>query len=82
MSSETVRVTVGSERLRVNAVVGNEKPRVFANQTNLIVRRLRDLSDVDMNTSADGSILVYDAALQKFIATTILSEQVIDGGTY
>jgi hypothetical protein len=62
--------------------VGSERPKIFTNQSNLVIRRIGDLADVNLDNNVNGAILVYNSASQTFIATNILSAQVIDGGTY
>lgn len=64
-----------------------ERTRVFVNQSNLAIRRISDIDDVDLTTNEDGAFLVYDSATQKFVATTTLenvtlNNVVITGGTY
>lgn len=43
---------------------------------------ISDLPDVNMGESEDGSVLVYNSALNTWVATRILSKQIIDGGEY
>lgn len=62
--------------------VGTERPKIFTNQSNLVIRRIRDLDDVNLSTNTNGAILVYNSSSQTFVATTTLNAQVIDGGTY
>lgn len=71
-----------STRDRINVVVGQQK-KVLVNQSGVIaVRRLGDLIDVDTTTKTDGSILIYDETQQKFIASTTLEKQDINGGHF
>jgi hypothetical protein len=78
MARERVNVIVG----QASIPIGRENPKIFTNQSNLVIRKLQDLSDVDLSANVDGAILVYNSTSQKFVATTTLSKQVIDGGTY
>jgi hypothetical protein len=59
-----------------------ERVKVFVNQSNLVIRSMGDLDNVDLTANANGAILVYNSATQKFTATTTLDAQTIDGGTY
>lgn len=64
-----------------------ERTRVFVNQSNLAIRRLSDINDIDLTANQDGAFLVYDATTEKFVATTTLenvtlNNVVITGGTY
>lgn len=59
-----------------------ERVKVFVNQSNLIIRSMGDLDDVDLTANANGAILVYDSSTSTFKATTTLDAQTIDGGTY
>ena len=78
MARERINVFVG----QASIPIGRENPKVFTNQSNLVIRRVGDLADVDLSTNANGAILVYNSSSQTFIATNILNAQVIDGGTY
>lgn len=64
-----------------------ERTRVFVNQSNLAIRRVSDIDDIDLTANEDGAFLVYDSATQKFVATTTLenvtlNNVVITGGTF
>ena len=60
-----------------------QKQTVLVNQSGIIaVRRLSDLVDVDVSTKTDGSLLIYDENQQKFIASTLLEKQQINGGHF
>jgi len=48
----------------------------------IAVRRLGDLLDVDTSTQVDGSILIYDEEREKYIASTLLEKQNINGGHF
>lgn len=78
MARERVNVFVGQAAIPV----GRENPKIFTNQSNLVIRRIGDLADVDLSANANGAVLVYNSTSQKFVATTTLNAQVIDGGTY
>jgi len=43
---------------------------------------LSDIGDVDLTDRTDGSVLVYKASTNRWIATTILDQQIIDCGEY
>jgi hypothetical protein len=75
-------MAVASTKDRINVVVGQQK-RVLVNQSGLIAaRRLSDLVDVDLSAKTDGSLLIYDATTEKFVASTLLEKQTIDCGSY
>jgi ABC-type branched-subunit amino acid transport system ATPase component len=40
------------------------------------------LTDVDSTNKTDGSVLVYSTAVQKWVATTQLENQIIESGQY
>ena len=68
---------------RVIAVQIKKKQTVMANQSTAIsLRKLSDLIDVDVSTKTDGSILIYDEVQEKFIASTLLEKQIVDGGHF
>lgn len=46
------------------------------------VSNLGDILDVDTTSLADGSLLVYDDNINKWVASTDLSKQSMDGGFY
>jgi hypothetical protein len=58
--------------------------RVAINQSNLLrtIGTLQSLSDVDTSGVVDGSVLVYNTTEEKFLATTLLENQIIDGGKF
>lgn len=71
-----------STRDRINVVVGQQK-KVLVNQSSLIAaRRLSDLLDVDVSGQADGSLLIYDEEQRKYLASTLLEKQNINGGHF
>lgn len=71
-----------STRDRISVVVAKKKS-VLVNQSGVIaVRRLGDLLDVDTSTQVDGSILIYDEEREKYIASTLLEKQQINGGHF
>lgn len=74
-------MTVASTKDRLSVVV-NRKPNVIVNQSNLIVKRLGDLTDVDTSAKKEGSVLVYDDVEKKFVATNILDKQEVNGGFF
>lgn len=71
-----------STRDRIKVVVGQQK-KVLINQSGVIaVRRLNDLIDVDTSGQTDGSLLIYDEEQNKFVASTLLEKQDINGGHF
>jgi hypothetical protein len=66
---------------RINVRVRNQ-PRVLVNQSNLLVNRLSDLSDVDLTQKTDGSVLVYNQSDEKWSATKTLEKQIVNGGNF
>lgn len=74
-------MSVGSTSGKLSVKV-KKKPKVFVNQSGLVVRRLSDLGDVDVNTKEDGSLLIYDVAQEKFVASRLLDKQEINGGHF
>lgn len=60
-----------------------QRQTVLVNQSGIIaVRRLSDLIDVDVSAKTDGSLLIYDENQEKFIASTLLEKQQINGGHF
>lgn len=64
-----------------------ERTKVFVNQSNLVIRRMSDIGDVDLSANEDGALLVFDSSTQKFTATKTLDDItlnniVIRGGTF
>jgi hypothetical protein len=71
-----------STRDRISTAVGQQK-RILVNQSGLIAsKRLSDLIDVDVSAQVDGSLLIYDEERQKYLASTLLEKQDINGGHY
>lgn len=55
----------------------------MVNQSGAIaVRKLSDLIDVDTSNKTDGSLLIYDDAQKKFVASTLLEKQTVNGGHF
>jgi hypothetical protein len=67
---------------RGNVVFVKEKPRVVVNQSGLVARKIGDLVDVDTTGKVDGSLLIYDEDQEKFVASTILQNQILNGGNF
>ena len=44
------------------------------------INSIGDISNVDTSSLLDGSLLVYDSSINKWVATNELSKQRIDGG--
>lgn len=65
-----------------NVVFVKQKPRVVVNQSGLVARKLADLVDVDTSAKTEGAVLVYDESQEKFLATTLLENQKINGGFF
>ena len=75
-------MAVASARDRIS-VMTKPKPTVLVNQSSLIAsKRLSDLLDVDVSAKQDGSLLIYDENEQKFLASTLLEKQNINGGHF
>jgi len=58
------------------------KNSVLVNQSGQVIRRLSDLVDVDLSGLEDGSLLIYSAATEKFVASRELEKQNINGGHF
>jgi hypothetical protein len=55
---------------------------VLVNQSKLVSRSLGDLADVNLSGKTDGSLLIYDEGQGKFVASTLLDKQEINGGHF
>jgi hypothetical protein len=65
-----LKATLQSQReLRV-------RPTPFA------VRKLADISDIDLTNAEDGSVLVLNLETEKWTATRLLDNQFIEGGQF
>jgi hypothetical protein len=76
-----------------NAVIIERKEPVVVSsqsQTKIVVggmigphvTTLRGLSDMDLTDLTGGSLLVYNAGTEKWTATTMLNQQVVDAGQF
>lgn len=74
-------MTIGSTSGRLSVKI-KKKPKVFVNQSGMVVRRLSDLSDIDLGPNEDGSLLIYDEQQEQFIASKLLDKQEINGGHF
>ena len=59
-----------------------ERTRVFVNQSNLVIRQLSDINDIDLTQIEDGTVLVYNEQSEKWVATKNLDNQNIGGGLF
>jgi hypothetical protein len=59
-----------------------KKPQILVNQAGLTTRSLGDLTDVNLSTKEDGSLLIYDEQTEQFIASTLLEKQTVNGGHF
>lgn len=78
---DAINVTVRQRQ----SVAVNVKPKqtVIVNQAGIVaVRKISDLIDVDVSAREDGSILIYDEAQEKFVASRLLEKQNINGGHF
>lgn len=66
---------------KINVKV-NKRNAVVVNQSKLVSRSLNDMSDVDTSAKTDGSLLIYDEDQNKFIASTLLEKQTLNGGNF
>ena len=75
-------MAVASTRDRISVTV-KPKQTVMVNQSGLVaVRKLSDLVDVYISAKEDGSLLIYDEAQEKFVASRLLEKQNINGGHF
>jgi len=68
-----------------NAVVVNtQQPRVVVSGMigPLGVTSLAGLSDIDATQLSAGSVLVYNSGTQKWTATTLLDQQIVESGQF
>ena len=58
--------------------------QVALNQSNLLrtIGSLNNLADVDTSDAVNGAVLVYNDTEEKFLATTLLDKQTINGGHF
>lgn len=74
-------MTIGSTSGRLSVKI-KKKPKVFVNQSGMVVRRLSDLFDIDLSLNEDGSFLIYDEQQEQFVASKLLDKQEINGGHF
>lgn len=65
----------------ITAVVQGRAP-ILVNQSGRVANSLADLTDVDAANKQDGSLLIYDEGTQKFLTSTVLEKQNINGGNF
>jgi hypothetical protein len=79
--ADKINVTV-RPKTSIN-VQTTKRQTVLANQSGVIaVRKLSDLIDVDTSDKTDGSLLIYDEEQEKFLASTLLEKQTVNGGHF
>lgn len=59
-----------------------ERTKVFVNQSNLVIRKMSDINDVDLSNLEDGALLVYEENTGKWTANKNLEKQQINGGFF
>lgn len=65
----------------MKAVLSGQKT-ILVNQSGLNIQKLSDLVDVNTTGVQDGNILIYNAATQTYVMTSLLNNQVIDCGEF
>ena len=65
----------------MRAVLSGQKT-ILINQSGLNIQKLSDLVDVNTTGVQDGNILIYNAATQTYVMTSLLNNQVIDCGEF
>lgn len=58
------------------------KQTVLVNQSGRVNRKLDNLLDVDTRGKIEGSLLLYNANTDTFLASNVLEEHTIDGGDF
>jgi hypothetical protein len=76
-----VSVTVSTSPIRTSVSVSPIRT-VTARSTSGGSGSIGSLTDVDVTTLQDGSILVYNSQSGKFESTTTLENQILNGGNY
>jgi hypothetical protein len=59
-----------------------KKPKVFVNQSGIVITRLDNLADINTSGKEDGSLLIYDEQKEQFKASRLLDKQEINGGHF
>jgi hypothetical protein len=76
--------TVVSEKLQTQVVVQIDQPHVIV--TGMMgpggVSSLQGLQDVDLTNLINGALLVYNTSNQKWTATNLLEQQIVESGQY
>ena len=70
-TNQTVVVSENLPKTIVTGIMGPAGARSFA-----------EMSDVDLSSLPDGSILVYNQTNQKWASTTLLNKQTVDCGQF
>ena len=79
---DRINVTV-NPRQSISVITSKPKQTVLVNQSGvLLAKKLSDLLDVDISNKQDGSVLIYDALQEKFVASLVLEKQDINGGQF
>ena len=65
----------------MRAVLSGQKT-ILINQSGLNIQKLSDLVDVNTTGVQDGNILIYNAATQTYVMTSLLNKQIIDCGEF
>lgn len=78
--TDAIKVKVNSQPgVKVNLGTSS---RILVNQSATVINKISDLIDVDTSAKTDGSLLIYDEQQEKFVASTLLEKQVVNGGHF
>ena len=66
---------------KINVQV-KKRDKIFVSQSKTVITKIGDLIDVDTSAKTDGSLLIYDVSQSKFLASTLLEKQNINGGHF
>jgi len=80
--SNSINVTVRPTRTIVTKPSAQRTVLVNQNDIRATGGTLSALTDVDISARVDGSLLIYDSAEEKFITSTLLEKQTLNGGHY
>lgn len=88
MTTETIVTeknnTVITEKLQTQVVVKVDQPQIIV--TGMMgpggVSSLQGLQDVDLTNLINGALLVYNINNQKWTATNLLEQQIVESGQY
>lgn len=70
--------------MAIKGSISSSNPTFKTQSQNVFIRakRFEEFTNIDTTNIEDGTVLVYNSENQQWVATLVLDQQTIDGGTF